>query len=66
MYKDAPCSSHVAPSGTNSLQVKHRETKEKWGEKGQNGDTDMVLPDTTVFPTVADTAGHLLSSILPF
>lgn len=41
-------------------------SKGKWREKGQMGDTDMVIPDTRVFPTVADTAGHFLLSLLPF
>lgn len=33
---------------------------------GTKGDTDMVIPDTSVFPTVADTASHFRLSLLPF
>lgn len=66
--KDALCSSQVALRGINTLEGKPRDTtgSGRREKARQNGDTYMFILCNGTFPTVAETASCLLTSILLF
>lgn len=59
--KYATGSSQVALSGTKTLEGSMK------GNESRMDKTEMlVIPGNRIFPTVAETAGHLTASVLPF